>query len=646
MDIVSLVRRALRGAADAVISMSLLRRLLIVCWHIIGAAVTYELAFQLRFDWSVPYGYEIMFFNTLPTFVIAVPVVFTVFGFHSGLWSYVSTDDITRLGAGLAAAMLTSAGAVFVQLGMSMEGFPRSIFVVEFLLLGVWVGGSRVVARYVRERVGFVTKAGDRDKERILVVGQIRDADLFIRAARQSLSGPVVAIVTDEKARFGLKLHGIRISGPVAEVARIVLSSGANTIVILPPCNLPSEIRHIVDACSSLERRCAFRVVPSMADLASGRLTASSIRSVDIEDLIARKPVRMDREDVRAFLKGRRVLVTGAGGSIGSELSRQAAAYQPGILVLFESSEFALYSIEYEIRRQYPNLKVLAVAGDIRHEEEISAAIDSAGGIDVIYHCAAYKHVPLMEENVPACFRTNVMGTERLSRVAVAKKVARFVMVSSDKAVRPSSIMGATKRMAERIISEMPQETTTFVSVRFGNVLESSGSVVPLFKKQIAAGGPVTVTTPEVRRFFMTVSEAVDLVLKAGVVGRQGEVMVLQMGEPIKVLDLARRLIELSGLIPDRDIKIVFTGLRPGEKEYEEVMTSDEDVIPTSNESIWLLTKKPGGGGLRPVDVAVIRGLVEKNDVAGLRRMAESCVVDNTFHGDPGSPSRVPETKR
>jgi FlaA1/EpsC-like NDP-sugar epimerase len=366
-----------------------------------------------------------------------------------------------------------------------------------------------------------------------------------------------------------------------------------------------------------------------MSDLASGHISASTVRDVDIEDLLGRGPARLDRTEVRRFVKGKKVMITGAGGSIGSELTRQVAGYEPAELVLFEASEFALYTIEQEMRALFPNLALHACAGDIRHPEEVHAAIDIAGGVDVVFHAAAYKHVPLMEVNVPACFRTNVLGTARLARAVVERGVDRFVMISSDKAVRPTSVMGATKRLAEKVICDIPAGGTTFVSVRFGNVLGSSGSVIPLFKRQIAAGGPVTVTSPEMRRFFMTIPEAVDLVLMAGTVGRNGEVMVLEMGESVRIVDLARRLIELSGLVPDRDIRIEFTGVRPGEKEYEEVMTDGEDVVRTAYEKIWVMKASSRATTVPPVDLGRIESLVTANDTAALLDLVPQLIPES-----------------
>jgi FlaA1/EpsC-like NDP-sugar epimerase len=509
---------------------------------------------------------------------------------------------------------------------------PRSIIVLDYILLNIWLAGGRLMMRYLRRfgRTGATELIPG--AERILLVGTLEEADMVIRESARKGLGNIVGIVGDDAGNQNVLLHGIRVfHRKLDSISELASKLHPDSILILPPYNRPRQIRRLMAQVAETDVKCKFRIIPSLGDLASGNLSASSIRSVDIEDLLERPQICLDRTDVRRFLKGKTVMITGAGGSIGSELSRQVAGYEPSALVLFEQSEFGLYMIEQELLRLYPNLQLFAVAGDVRNPNCIKAAFEKAGGVDVIYHAAAYKHVPLMENNVPACFQTNVLGTACLARAAVEAGVDRFVMISSDKAVRPTSIMGATKRIAERVINEMDCKDTTFVSVRFGNVLGSSGSVVPLFKKQIAAGGPVTVTTENMRRFFMTIPEAVDLVLQAGTVGHNREIMVLEMGEEIRIIDLARRLIELSGLTPDEDIRIQFTGLRPGEKEYEEVITEDENVVKTAYDKIWVMTKDADYPSLPPVDTADVEQLVSANDSNRLRAFAAAAVPENCF---------------
>ncbi|MDD4869337.1 MAG: nucleoside-diphosphate sugar epimerase/dehydratase [Kiritimatiellae bacterium] len=632
----------IQGITGIVIESPLIRRTLIVIWHILGICASHWLAFQLRFDFDVPLVSQVVFWNTLPILLIVCLLIFHLFRLYSGLWAYFSIDDVIKTVLAVFCAIITSAFVIFAARDFTFEGIPRSMFFLDYIFIIGWIGGSRVVIRYFRQHRGDNL---EQDEDRIILVGRTEDVDLLIRGTRNVRLGKFVAIVTDDPGQDGTTIHGIGISGSFDEIAGIVEKNRASCVLVLPPFNRPGQMNAIVDQCSRIKRSLKFRTIPSLAEIAAGRLNVSSIRKVDIEDLLGRGTADLDRSEVRRFVKGKKVMITGAGGSIGQELCRQIAGYEPLCMVLFEISEFGLYEIERGLKRQYPNLNLVAFAGDIRHPEEINAAIDQVGGIDIIYHSAAYKHVPLMESNVAACFRTNVLGTARLAKVAIERKVDRFVMISSDKAVRPTSMMGATKRIAERVIAELPSNGTTFVSVRFGNVLESSGSVIPLFKEQIARGGPVTVTSPDVKRFFMTIPEAVDLVLLAGTIGRNGEIMVLDMGESIKIVDLARKLIELSGLVPDKDIKIEFTGMRPGEKEFEEVMTRDENVVQTAHRNIWVFKRGDDHAGGAHIDLSQIEQAVLRNDVKELRGFVRKYVPENMF-GEQAQSRKGTEAQR
>jgi FlaA1/EpsC-like NDP-sugar epimerase len=612
----------------------ILRRPLKVVWHIVGIPLTFWAAFLLRFDGQVPEPFVHLYFQSLPVLMILCLLVFFVFRLFSDIWTYFSVDDLVRLGGALAVSLGLFSASV-LGLNKTGSGFPRSVVVMEFILLGIWLAGGRLVARYFKRFRSGALPPEETGLERMLLVGRLSEADLVIRESRQKGLGVVVGVVGDDAENQNLYLHGIKVfHRTIEKVGELAAKIQPDSILILPPFNRPRQINEVVAHVSDAGVKCKFRTIPSLGDLAAGHLSASSIRTVGIEDLLERGTIALDRTDVRRFLKGKKVMVTGAGGSIGSELSRQIADYEPELMVLFEQSEFNLYTIEQELEGKHPNLRIIPVTGDVFCSESIRRAFAEAGGVDVIYHAAAYKHVPMMEKNVPAAFRTNVLGTACLAKEAVQAGVDRFVMISSDKAVRPSSIMGATKRLAERVLNEMNCGKTTFVSVRFGNVLGSSGSVIPLFKRQIEKGGPVTVTSPNMRRFFMTIPEAVDLVLQAGTVGRHHEIMVLEMGEEIKIIDLARRLIELSGLTPDKDIKIKVTGLRPGEKEYEEVITEDENVVKTAYDKIWVMTKNAAMPALPPVDLGEIENLVLSIDSAGLRKLAARCVPENCFNLD------------
>jgi FlaA1/EpsC-like NDP-sugar epimerase len=610
----------------------LLRRILIVLGHIIGASVCYVLSFALRFDGIVaPEIYSLML-KTLPIYVFITVLALALFKLHSGLWSYFSIDDLLRAIYASLSANITFAFVVFIFDNMSFAGFPRAVFILNFILLTVWIAGGRLIVRYFREYMSRKNMGGRSSKlDRVLIVGNIDDTDLILRLSKTIALGRFVGVVTDNKDLDKTKIHGVHVYYcKLRYIGNIAAQIEAGSLLIMAPFNKPRYINLIVESCSRAGVACQFRLIPSLSDLTLGNISVTMFKKVNIEDLLHRDVQKLDRKVIRNTVQGNKVMVTGAGGSIGSELCRQIAHYNPAVLVLFEFSEFALYSLESELKSKYPHLRIIPVAGDIKHLEEVKNAINSAGGIDIIYHAAAYKHVPLMEENIPACFRNNVIGTSRLADVAEQCKVKRFVMISSDKAVRPSNIMGATKRIAERLLIERHKSNTEFMAVRFGNVLGSSGSVIPLFKKQIEDGGPVTVTSPEMRRYFMTIPEAVDLVLQAGAIGENGRIFVLEMGECVKIVDLARRMIELSGLRPEKDIKIKFSGIRAGEKEYEELITEDENIEKSTHEKIMVL-KKNGTNIVEVVNTDKILELIANNDSHGLRLLAKEYVPENTF---------------
>ena len=610
----------------------LLRRVLIVGGHIIGSAVCYYASFLLRFEGRIPSDVSAMLVETLPIYVLITVLALALFKLHSGLWSYFSIDDLLRAVYASLSANAIFALVVFLIDHLSFISFPRSVFVLNFILLTLWIASGRLFVRYLREyMLRKRMSVGGKSQERVLVVGNIEDTDLILRLSKSVSLGHFVGVVTDNRDMDQTKIHGVPVCySKLRNIGEIAKQFRVNSILILSPFRKPRYMNLIIESCSRAGVACQFRQIPSISDLTRGNVSVSMFKKVNIEDLLLRDVQKLDRKIVRQGLQSKKVMVTGAGGSIGAELCRQIARYNPAILVLLEFSEIALYSLEAELSLNFPYLKIIPVAGDIRHPEEIKNAIAMAGGIDIIYHAAAYKHVPLMEENVPACFRNNVIGTSRLIEAAEQCKVKRFVMISSDKAVRPSNIMGATKRIAERLLMERPQNGTELMAVRFGNVLGSSGSVIPLFKKQIEEGGPVTVTSPEVRRYFMTIPEAVDLVLQAGAIGENGKIFVLEMGECVKIVELAKRMIELSGLIPDKDIKIKFIGLRPGEKEYEELITEDEDVEKSEYNKIRVL-KKNNSGVENHVDIDKIEQLVSGNDANGLRLLAREYVPENTF---------------
>jgi len=595
-----------------------LRKAIILVWHAIGVCLSYYLAFLLRFDGDIPQIYMRAFTTTILPLLVISTFVFAIFRLYSGIWAYFSIHDVLRIVAALGISFMLFWPAVWLAMGRTFVHYPRSAPIIAFLLLGVWTTGCRLVVRSVREHRAL---AGDTlpSNRRALIVGNLADANNLIQSIPGDTQaiGRIVGVVTDESERHHLTLRGILVKGAINSVGDVARATKADTILILPPYTRPANMSRIVAACEEADVVCDFRMIPSVADLAAGRIELSTVKKVEIEDLLGRPEIKFDRESVREMIAGKNVMVTGAGGSIGAELVRQVAHYSPARLVLLDNSEFNLYSIDMALRARFPNLPIAAIAGDVGCQELLRRILREHE-IKVIIHAAAYKHVPLMETNVAACITNNTIGTARLAAEAEDTGVERFVLVSTDKAVRPTSVMGASKRLAERIIQERPKSSTTFVTVRFGNVLGSSGSVIPLFRKQIESGGPVTVTTEKATRFFMSIPEAVDLMLQAATIGKDREIMVLEMGESIRVLDMARRLIELSGLRVDEDIEIVFTGLRPGEKEYEEIMTDDENVVRTSHEKIWVMQSR-GNHTAPPIDLDRLNRLVSGHDDQRLR---------------------------
>ncbi len=597
----------------------ILRKSAILLWHVAGLVLTYYLAYWLRFDGAIPKPFLQTYTRTLLPFVVIHISAFAGFRLYTGIWSYFSLHDVIRILQALCLAFSGFVVAVWLQHGDRFAGFPRSVAIMEFFLLAAWMIGGRLTVRWLREYYAG-RNAADMGG-RVLLVGSLEELNFLIptlASATAELRGSVVGIVTDEPARHRLTLRGIPVRGPIADVGRLARLTRADCILIVPPYTRPADMNRIVSACEAEGVSCEFRMIPAWRDLATGKIKVSPIRRVEVEDLLGRAEHRFDRAEVRSAIAESNILVTGAGGSIGSELVRQIVPYEPATLVLLDNSEFNLYAVDRAIRREQPDRRIVSVVGDAG-DAVLMTRLLREYRIRILYHAAAYKHVPLMETNVPSCVSNNTLATATLATVAEAVGVERMVLISTDKAVRPSSVMGASKRLAERIVLERPRNRTTFVVVRFGNVLGSSGSVVPLFRQQIAEGGPVTVTTENATRFFLSIPEAVDLVLQASVIGQDRDIMVLEMGKPVRVADLARHMIELSGLRVGTDIAIVYTGLRPGEKEHEELMTADENVVRTPYEKIWVL-RAPPDSCAPPVDCDRLAALVREQDAEALRR--------------------------
>ncbi len=506
-------------------------------------------------------------------------------GMYRCMWQHASILELERiLLAGLLSGVATfTIGLGLAEpLGLAPMRMPVSTLVLDSFLTLAGLALPRLAVRYLQVR----RRHHGTSARRTIIVGAGTSGLMMAREAMTSRAADfqVVAFVDDDRAKLGRLLNGIRVAGTIEELPRLVRELGASDVIIAMPSARGGVVRRVVELAQVAGARAS--TVPSLADIASGRVEMTALRPVEIQDLLRRAPVSTDRASVKALVEGRTVLVTGAGGSIGSELCRQIAELGPELLILLDHAENPIFEIEGALRRRHPGLKLAPIIADIRDEGRVQQVFERFRPF-AVFHAAAHKHVPLMEENVVEVITNNVHGTRNVAQTAADCGVTHFVLISTDKAVRPTSVMGASKQLAEQVVRRIAaREGRHFVAVRFGNVLGSSGSVVPTFLGQIERGGPVTVTHPEMRRFFMTIPEAVQLVLQAGAFGRGGEVFVLDMGEPVRIADLARDLIRLSGLEEGEDIEIKYTGIRPGEKLFEELTFGHEEVRETDHPKI------------------------------------------------------------
>ena len=548
------------------------------------------IAFLIRWEGSlsnfVAEEYLQIYLENILAITIIKITIFYIIGLYKSLWKYASIEELLQI---VGASFIANAGVVSYMF-IIQNPFPRSIYFLTFMLDVLLIGGVRFSSRVMRRLRNFGLHSISRkaDYKRVMIIGAGQAGAVIIKELRnhENLKSRPVAIIDDDRSKIGSSINGVPVMGDRGDIRAVAEKKGIDEIIIAIPSGKRSEIREIVEEAS--RTRCRLKIVPGIYELIDGKVSIKKIRDVDIEDLLGREPVKVDLAEISEYLHSRVVLITGGGGSIGSELCRQIAGFRPRKLIIFDNYENGVFDIQNELAGRYRELDLDVLIGSIRDMERVEEVFKEYMP-EVVFHAAAHKHVPLMEGNPREAVKNNIFGTKNVADCAHKYGTRKFVLVSTDKAVNPTNVMGATKRVAEIIIQSMNEVSSTdFVAVRFGNVLGSNGSVIPLFKRQISEGGPVTVTHPEVQRYFMTIPEAVQLIIQAGAIAEGGEIFVLDMGVAVKIMDLARNLILLSGFEPDKDIKIEITGLRPGEKLFEELLMKEEGLQATKHEKIYI----------------------------------------------------------
>ena len=563
------------------------RAILLLFLDIVSILVSYLAALLLRFDFifsNIPREYLEGYFWSMPYWTVITVVVFYGFRLYHSIWRFAGLDEAKRIiWSYIALIFLYTAGIFAMDLRM-----PRSYFFIGYVFSILMTTALRFAYRLIRSVTKNMENDGSTAVERVMIIGGGQAGQVLIRELQTSshLHSKVCCVIDDNPNKKGRLLEGVPIVGNRYDIEEKVKEYGITRIIYAIPATTGANRKAILNICKNTG--CKMQTVPGVYQLLNEEVSVTKLRDVEITDLLGRAQVKVNNSEILKSLKGKVIMVTGGGGSIGSELCRQIARSEPAALIIFDIYENNAYTIQQELKRKYPRLHLVTLIGSVRNTRRVDSIIEKYRP-EVIFHAAAHKHVPLMEDSPNEAIKNNVEGTYKVAQSAARWGVKKFVLISTDKAVNPTNIMGASKRLCEMVVQMMNRQSDTdFVAVRFGNVLGSNGSVIPLFKKQIAEGGPVTVTDKRIIRYFMTIPEAVSLVLQASYYAHGGEIFVLDMGEPVKIDDLARNLIRLSGFVPDDDIKIVYTGLRPGEKLYEELLMDEEGMQETENELIFI----------------------------------------------------------
>lgn len=563
------------------------RIMFFILTDVVSIAVSIWLAFLIRFDSEIPEQYFLFISRMVVLTIIFTIPIFYLHKLYSFSWAYVSTTELVSLFRATTISFIFLGITIYISKYFPFfVNFPRSTLFISYFLVFIFCGGIRFA-----KRIYFhITGSGKRIfKERTIIAGAGDAGEQILRSILSSKTSPylVIGFVDDNPLKKGITIHGARILGKINDIPKIVKDYRVKELIITIPSAGAKTIKNAVQIGRKAGLK-KIKITPSIAEIINGVVSLDILKEVGVEDLLGREPLGLDTTAIKNFIKNKTVLITGAAGSIGSELSRQTAKFNPSLLLLLDQDETGIFNISEELKNSFPGLALKTVIADIADKEKINRVFKKFGP-KIVFHAAAYKHVPLMEEHSDEAVKNNIFGTETVAKIALDNGAEKFIFISTDKAVNPVSVMGTTKRVGEMICGALNQKNQTkFISVRFGNVLDSRGSVIPIFREQIKRGGPVEVTHPEMKRYFMLVSEACLLVMQAGAMGKGGEVFVLDMGKPIRILDLAREMIKLSGFEPDKNIPIVFTSPRPGEKFFEEILTAEEGTIATQNQKIFM----------------------------------------------------------